>query len=208
MTNLESTEFNQLYCELSEKDKDIFKDITIRLLKVNFLLRRINSDMYLFILSHKDMFILFFQYINFDFIVREDKELAYIKSNDEKLSKNLTKNETLCLLILRLLYQRKIDEVSLSNDIEITIKELQDQLFAVGFDNSNNDRVKKSTLNEMLRTFKQHNIVYYNDQDTNLDNTIITIYPSIEVAMDFKEMEQILIRLESLSNGEDADLDA
>ena len=63
-------------------------------------------------------------------------------------------------------------------------------------------------LNDMLRTFKQHNIVYYNDQDTNLDNTIITIYPSIEVAMDFKEMEQILIRLESLSNGEEADLDA
>lgn len=207
MTNLESAEFNQLYCELSSKDKDIFKDITIRLLKVNFLLRRINSEMYLFILSHKDMFILFFQYINFDFIVREDKELAYIKSNDEKLSKNLTKNETICLLVLRLLYQRKIDEVSLSNDIEITIKELQDQLFAVGFD-SNNDRVKKSILNDMLRTFKQHNIVYYNDQDTNLDNTIITIYPSIEVAMDFKEMEQILIRLESLSNGEEADLDA
>lgn len=207
MTNLESAEFNQLYCELSSKDKDIFKDITIRLLKVNFLLRRINSEMYLFILSHKDMFILFFQYINFDFIVREDKELAYIKSNDEKLSKNLTKNETICLLVLRLLYQRKIDEVSLSNDIEITVKELQDQLFAVGFD-SNNDRVKKSILNDMLRTFKQHNIVYYNDQDTNLDNTIITIYPSIEVAMDFKEMEQILIRLESLSNGEEADLDA
>ena len=207
MTNLESAEFNQLYCELSSKDKDIFKDITIRLLKVNFLLRRINSEMYLFILSHKDMFILFFQYINFDFIVREDKELAYIKSNDEKLSKNLTKNETICLLVLRLLYQRKIDEVSLSNDIEITIKELQDQLFAVGFD-SNNDRVKKSILNDMLRTFKQHNIEYYNDQDTNLDNTIITIYPSIEVAMDFKEMEQILIRLESLSNGEEADLDA
>ena len=153
------------------------------------------------------MFILFFQYINFDFIVREDKELVYIKSNDEKLSKNLTKNETICLLILRLLYQRKIDEVSLSNDIEITIKELQDQLFAIGFD-SNNDRVKKSILNDMLKTFKQHNIVYYNDQDTNLDNTIITIYPSIEVAMDFKEMEQILIRLESFSNGEEADLDA
>ncbi len=207
MTNLESTEFNQLYCELSTKDKDIFKDITIRLLKVNFLLRKINSEMYLFILSHKDMFILFFQYINFDFIVREDKELVYIKSNDEKLSKNLTKNETICLLILRLLYQRKIDEVSLSNDIEITIKELQDQLFAIGFD-SNNDRVKKSILNDMLKTFKQHNIVYYNDQDTNLDNTIITIYPSIEVAMDFKEMEQILIRLESFSNGEEADLDA
>ncbi len=205
MTNLESSEFNRLYCELSERDKDIFKDITIRLLKVNFLLRRINNDMYLFVLSHKDMFSLFFEYVNFDFILREDKELAYIKSNDEKLSKNLNRNETLCLLVLRLLYQKKIDEVSLSDDIEITINELQNQLFAVGFEGAANDRVKKSTLNEMLRVFKQHNIVFYNEKEINMDNTIIQIYPSIEVAMDFKEMAEIVNRLDMLKGGEEAD---
>lgn len=205
MTNLESTEFNRLYCELTEKDKEIFKDITIRLLKVNFLLRKLNQPMYLFILSHKEMFLLFFEYINFDFILREDKELAYIKSNDEKLSKNLNRNETLCLLILRLLYQKKIDEVSLSDDVEITIKELQDQLFAVGFDGTSNDRVKKSTLSEMLKVFKQHNIVYYNEKEIIMDNSIIQIYPSIEVAMDFKEMSDIINRLEMLKGGEETD---
>lgn len=205
MTNLESTEFNRLYCELSERDKETFKDITIRLLKVNFLLRKLNQPMYLYILSHKEMFSLFFEYINFDFILREDKELAYIKSNDEKLSKNLNRNETLCLLVLRLLYQKKIDEVSLSDDIEITIKELQDQLFAVGFDGASNDRVKKSTLNDMLRVFKQHNIVYYREKDIIMDNSIIQIYPSIEVAMDFKEMTEVVNRLDMLKGGEEID---
>lgn len=205
MTNLESTEFNRLYCELSERDKETFKDITIRLLKVNFLLRKLNQPMYLYILSHKEMFSLFFEYINFDFILREDKELAYIKSNDEKLSKNLNRNETLCLLVLRLLYQKKIDEVSLSDDIEITIKELQDQLFAVGFDGASNDRVKKSTLNDMLRVFKQHNIVYYSEKDIIMDNSIIQIYPSIEVAMDFKEMTEVVNRLDMLKGGEEID---
>lgn len=205
MTNLESTEFNRLYCELSERDKETFKDITIRLLKVNFLLRKLNQPMYLYILSHKEMFSLFFEYINFDFILREDKELAYIKSNDEKLSKNLNRNETLCLLVLRLLYQKKIDEVSLSDDIEITIKELQDQLFAVGFDGASNDRVKKSTLNDMLRVFKQHNIVYYSEKDIIMDNSIIQIYPSIEVAMDFKEMTEVVNRLDMIKGGEEID---
>lgn len=205
MTNLESTEFNRLYCELSERDKETFKDITIRLLKVNFLLRKLNQPMYLYILSHKEMFSLFFEYINFDFILREDKELAYIKSNDEKLSKNLNRNETLCLLVLRLLYQKKIDEVSLSDDIEITIKELQDQLFAVGFDGASNDRVKKSTLNDMLRVFKQHNIVYYSEKDIIMDNSIIQIYPSIEVAMDFKEIREVVNRLDMLKGGEEID---
>ena len=69
MTNLDSTNFNRLYCELSDRDKNTFKDIVIRLLKVNFLLRKINSETYSFILSHKEMFYLFFQYLNFDFFI-------------------------------------------------------------------------------------------------------------------------------------------
>ena len=168
-------------------------------------MRRINNEMYLFILSHKEMLSLFFEYINFEFILREDKELAYIKSHDEKLSKNLNRNETLCLLVLRLLYQKKIDEISLSDEIEITIKELQDQLFAVGFEGVANDRVKKGTLNEMLRIFKRHNIVFYNEKEIILDNAVIQIYPSIEVAMDFKEMAEIVNRLDMLKGGEEAD---
>ena len=179
MTNLDSTNFNRLYCELSDRDKNTFKDIVIRLLKVNFLLRKINSETYSFILSHKEMFYLFFQYLNFDFFIREDKELVYIKSDDEKLSKSLNRNETLCLLVLRILYQRKLDEVTLSDEIEITTKELQDQLFAIGFEGTANDRVKKSVLNELLRVFKQHNIIYYSEKDINLDSSWITIYPSI-----------------------------
>ena len=202
MTNRDSEAFNDLYCALTDKDKVIFKDLTIKLLKVNFILRKLNEEEYLFMLSHKDLFYLFFQYINFEFILRQDKELAYIKSDEENISKALSRNETLCLLVLRLLYQKKLDEVSLSDDIEITIKELQDQLFAVGFDNQSNDRIRKGTLNDMLRIFKQHKIVYYNEKETALDNTIITIYPSIEVAMDFKELSEIVNRLDLLKRGE------
>lgn len=204
MTNMDSNRFNSLYCSLSENEKNRFKDITIKLLKVNFLLRLNNNDNYLFIINHKELLSLFFEYINFEFIIREDKELAYIKSNDDTLINRINKNETLCLLVLRLLYQEKLDIVSLSDQIEITIKELQDKLFSVGFDNQNNDRVKKSTLIEMLKTFKQHNIIYYNG-DLSLDNTTIEIYPSIEVAMDFKQMNEVITRFEMLKGGEDSD---
>ena len=86
---------------------------------------------------------------------------------------------------------------------EITIKELQDQLFAIGFEGAANDRVKKSTLNELLRVFKQHNIIYYSEKDISLDNSCITIYPSIEVAMDFKDLSEIVSRLDSLKGGDD-----
>ena len=47
----------------------------------------------------------------------------------------------------------------------------------------------------MLRIFKRHNIVFYNEKEIILDNAVIQIYPSIEVAMDFKEMAEIVNRL-------------
>jgi hypothetical protein len=50
----------------------------------------------MFIIYHKELLTLFFEYMNFDFIIREDKELAYIKSNDDSLINRINKNETLC----------------------------------------------------------------------------------------------------------------
>lgn len=204
MTNNDSIRFNELYCRLSENNKNIFKDTTIKMLKVNFLLRTTDNDSYMFIINNKELFTLFFEYINFDFNIREDLELAYIKSNDETLINKINKNETLCLLVLSLMYIERKDEISLSDETEISIKEFQDKLFSVGFESQSNDRVKRSTLVEMLKTFRQHNIIYYKG-DLSLDDTIITIYPSIEVAMDFKQMDEVVNRLESLKGGDDSD---
>ena len=204
MTNVESMRFNELYCSLNEAEKTMMKNVTIKLLKVNFLLRKTNKEMYSYINNHKELLSLFFEYMNFDFNIREDKELVYIKSNDESLISNISKNETLALLVLRILYQKKVDEVSLADEVEITIAELQNELFSISFEQQANDRVKRNTLREMLLIFKQHNIIYYKD-DLALDDTVITIYPSIEVAMDFKDINEILTRYELLKGGDDID---
>ena len=204
MTNVESMRFNELYCSLSEAEKTMMKNVTIKLLKVNFLLRKTNKEMYSYINNHKELLSLFFEYMNFDFNIREDKELVYIKSNDESLISNISKNETLALLVLRILYQKKVDEVSLADEVEITIAELQNELFSISFEQQANDRVKRNTLREMLLIFKQHNIIYYKD-DLAFDDTIITIYPSIEVAMDFKDINEVLTRYELLKGGDDLD---
>ncbi|MCH5180173.1 MAG: DUF4194 domain-containing protein [Erysipelotrichales bacterium] len=204
MNNIDSTRFNELYCGLTENEKTTFKTFTIRMLKVNFMLQKTNNDLYIFALTHKELLSLFFEYISFDFNIRDDKGLIYIKTSDETVISRINKNETLCLLILRLVYQEKMEEVSLSDEVQITVKDLQDKLFAVGFESQSNDRVKKSTLSDMLKIFKQHNIVYYSE-DLSLDNTRIEIYPSIEVTMDFKQLEEISNRLEMLKGGDASD---
>lgn len=201
MTNRECNEFNNLYCSLSEEEKRMFSDVTMKLLKVNFILKVTSAEIYMFICNNKEVLSYFFSFMNFDFIVRQDKELAYIKSFDDKSISKINKNETICLLTLRLLYQEKLSEVSLSDDVEVTVNELQDKFFSVGF-NGVAEKVKKTMFADMLRTFKQHNIIYYRD-DLSLDNTRILIYPSIEVVMDFKEIDEVIKKLESFEGGDD-----
>ena len=201
MINKECNEFNNLYCSLSEEERRFFSDVTMKLLKVNFILKLTNAEIYMFICNNEEILKLFFSFMNFEFVLRKDKELAYIKSLEDKLISRINKNETICLLTLRLLYQEKLSEVSLSDDIEVTVKELQDKLFSVGFSGTN-EKLRKTIFTDMLRIFKQHNIVYYRD-DLSLDNTRISIYPSIEVVMDFKEIDEVIKKLESFEGGEE-----
>lgn len=205
MTNIECNLFNEKYCSLSELERTTFKNITIQLLKLNFILRINNKDSYEFLVKHKELMSLFFAFMNFDFIVKESKELVYIKSCDDSAIMRVNKNETIALLVLRLLYQEHLEEVRLDDEINVTVKELQDKLFAISFKEMTNDRVKKSTLNDMLRIFKQHNIIYYKEKDLSLDDTLITIYPSIEVVMDFKQINEIVARLDSLVKVDEED---
>ena len=198
MTNIECNLFNEKYCSLSELERTIFKNLTIQLLKLNFILRVNNKDSYEFLIKHSELMKLFFSFINFDFIIKESKELVYIKSCDDSALMRVNKNETIALLVLRLIYQEHLEEVRLDDEINVTVKELQDKLFAISFKEMTNDRVKKSTLNDMLRIFKQHNIIYYKEKDLYLEDTLITIYPSIEVVMDFKQINEIVTRLDSL----------
>ena len=201
MTNRECNEFNSLYCALSEEGKRFFSEVTMKLLKLNFILKVNNAEAYMFICNNVDILNHFFSFMNFEFIHRADKDLAYIKAIDGKPISKLNKNETICLLTLRLLYQEKSSEVSLSDDIEVTVKELQDKLFSVGF-NGVSEKIKKTLFSDMLRTFKQHNIIYYKD-DFSLDDNRIIIYPSIEVVMDFKEIDEVITKIESFEGGED-----
>lgn len=198
MTNNQSNEFNNLYVALTDKEKDMFSDITLRLIKVNFIIKERLEDQYMFILTNKELFKLFFMYMNFDFYLLEHKELAYIKT--ESSINRISANETKYLLVLRLLYQlRVVDTSVLTNEIKVSeFKEKLTDLFNIIIKNNNE-------LNTTLRYFKAHNIIYYK-KELN-DDDFIKIYPSIEFVFDFRKFDEILIKIESFKGGDDNEVD-
>ena len=66
------------------------------------------------------------------------------------------KNESVILLLLRRFYYQKMQEVSLLDNITITLQQLHDAINATGiFDK----RINKSELKEVFRVLKRYNII-------------------------------------------------
>ena len=97
------------------------------------------------------------------------------------------KNESVILLLLRRFYYQKMQEVSLLDNITITLQQLHDAINATGiFDK----RINKSELKEVFRVLKRYNIIDVTGNSDD-DNAVIIIYPTITYVLPVERLEQI-----------------
>ncbi len=195
--------FTEQYKKLTEHDIFIFETVTKEIIKTGFIVNNISktySDYYNFIFKHPLLFQSFFNIMGFDFYDQRDKDLYYIKDQDNTYVRSINKNETIILLALRVLYEEQKETATL--DLAVTIKyaDLNQKLLDINYEHVRKDRALISYVNEGLRFLRDHNIIRY---DSSLeDNTIITIYPSIELILDFKKIDEIIKRKRALLGGE------
>lgn len=205
MTDLENKEFSSDYSDLTTEKRERFSRIVRKILSVNFIVKALNHDDYVFINNNVSLFTSFFKYMDFEFYVDNIREIAYYKTDDETIGSRLNKNETIILLCLRKLYQAKLEEVSLDNEIYVSSNELNLMLSSVGFIDGFRERSKNQVLMDALRKFRNHGLIDYKVKDIAINEGYITIYSSIEVATDFRNLQEITARLDALSKGGEAD---
>lgn len=80
-----------------------------------------------------------------------------------------------------------MQEVSLLDNITITLQQLHDAINATGiFDK----RINKSELKEVFRVLKRYNIIDVTGNSDD-DNAVIIIYPTITYVLPVERLEQI-----------------
>lgn len=203
MTDLENKGFSNDYSDLTTDKRNEFSKIVRKLLNVNFIVKALNPTEYQFIHQNVSLFTIFFKYMDFDFYLDTTREIAYYKTTDDNIGSRLNKNETIILLVLRKLYQVKLEEVSLDNEIYITTNELHAMLSSVGYAEMAKEKAKISVLMDALRKFRNHGLIDFKAKDIMVNEGYITIYSSIEVATDFKDLVEITSRLDALSKAGD-----
>ncbi len=196
--------FINLYNELNSTEKDEFSRIANKLLSICFLTKKKdeNKKDYYFIQQHQTLFSEYFEFINWELEIDEGFGVIHLNNKQDTNRLNFKLNESIILLILRLLFQEKIQELSLSNQVVIRIEEVHNRYDALEI---REKKLDKTTIRNAIRLFKRFNLVEPLDSDYALGDTRLIIYPSILLAVKVDDIAKVYDKLNSYKRRGDTD---
>ncbi|NLL68636.1 MAG: DUF4194 domain-containing protein [Acholeplasmataceae bacterium] len=187
--------FNEEYTNLKEGEKTEFSRIVNKMLQVNFITKRRSPDAndYRMILAFKEVFEAFFALIDFELIIKREDEVVFIKNEAVYNHLRLRKADSVLLLVTRILYQRKMDYITLDEDVQIFLYEIHDELTRIGY--LDNKRITKNDLKPALQMMRGYNIIDYIDSNLS-DDARIKIYPTILYVTDLDGIKGVIDKLD------------
>src|SRR5690554_6847941 len=193
---------NEEFVVLKEAEKTVFSRIVNKLLQVNFITRKRIADAndYSFLLAYKEIFEAYFCLSDFELIIERHEEVLYIKNISNFNHLRLKKAESILLLVIRMIYQSKMDVITLDENVEIYLSEIHDELAKIGY--LDNKRMTKETLKPSLQLLRNYNIIDYMDRRLN-DDARIKIYPTILFVVKTNSIKDLLDHLDDYVGGAD-----
>jgi hypothetical protein len=187
--------------ELSSSEFERFKTAVQILASKTFIIRGIDKEreLYDFTIRNIKLFEAWFSCM--DVILVRDESLgviAYRGSGSTRL--HFSKDEICAVLVLRLLYEDKKFEVSLTKFPVISVRDFQDKFNAM-----TGDDIKKTALIKVLTRLSSCKLISVESNDYADPEAVIQLYPSIPMSIDRNALEIAVTALESKSSIETAE---
>lgn len=193
------------YQELNIREKEDFKRVCNYLLSHSLLTRykENNKKDYYFVENNILAINEYFEILGFEVELNKNLKSAQLINKFGRNKLQFVLFESITLLILRILYQEKMQDLSLSEHVVIEVEELQNKFIALGF----KDRLMdKTSLKGTLGKFKRFNIIETLDRDVTLGDSRVIIYPTIQMLVRSENIDIIYEKLQSYkSKGGDDD---
>lgn len=197
--------FYQQYLQLNEKSQKIFSRLVNKLLNVNFLTQQKENELedYYFITNHLELFKAYFSFMDCELIFDINNRVIALYNNQDSNRLNLNLNQSIILLILRLLYNEKSEEISIIDKLTITLKDIHEMFLSTGLKDR---RISKTELKSILSLFKRFNLLDFIDKNVEEDNTRLILYPTLLYAIKLDNISKIYDKLLSYrKQGEDSE---
>ncbi len=180
--------------------KTQFKDTANKLLSQTFLSRdkRDNKEAYYFLMSYKDLFDEFFSILGYELTL--DIQMGSVMLSGANLSSSLRlkRDESIILLILRLLYHEKMKETSLNENIVASVSDIHEKYDYLQIKR----KLNKTDLVNALRIFRRYNLIEASGDLANAQSKII-ILPTILYAIKTEDINEVFNTINKMSSEEE-----
>ena len=189
--------------DLSGDEFERFKTALHVLTSKTFIIRGIDKEreLYDFTIRNISIFEAWFSCMDAS-LVRDESlgVIAFRGSGNTRLF--FSKDEICAVLVLRLIYEDKRLEVSLTKFPVISVRDFQDKYNAM-----TGDEIKKTALINVLRRLSSCKLISVESHDYADPDGIIQLYPSIPMSIDRNALDEALAVMESREGADESAAD-
>ncbi len=191
----------QEHMGLSSKEQEQFAHVCNQLLSHTFILRslytkdrgRIRNPDYTFVTAHFEVLYQYFALIRWQLFQEDHNGYCYIINDDGTNRLQLSKEETALFLCLRLIYDEKLQDLGMGQDVIITVQDLLDKLITdFGIMKSYS---KQKTLAQ-LAVAEKYRVIQRIKSALNSTEAMFAIMPSILTAVPSGRIHALVQSLE------------
>jgi hypothetical protein len=187
--------------DLSNEDFELFREALHILTSKTFIIRGIEKerDLYNFTVRNAALFGAWFSCMDASLV--RDEGLGVIAFRGQGNTRlRLSREEICAVLALRLLYEDKKLEVSLTAFPVLTIMDFQQKYNAM-----TGEEIKKTALVNILRRLSSCKLIAVDSQDYADPDGLIRLYPSIPLSMDRNALDEAVAFLRGKDDGKDGE---
>jgi hypothetical protein len=168
-----------LILEYDDRDRDLFRTAVHKLFSTSFILRGVKDEeeLYSFVVRNRDAFDAYCECAGWT--LRIDETLGVISWKGPAPARwLLSKDETVFLVVVRLVYEEKRNEISLFEYPVSTVADIHQK-----YSDLTGNHLKKTRLVDVLRRLASLKLIRPVGVDIGADTQVV-LYPSVALALD------------------------
>ena len=188
--------------KMTTTQQEQFKDTANKLLLCTFLSRdkKDNNEAYYFLMSYKQVFDEFFKILGYEITLDMPTGSVMLSGANAQTTLKLRRDESLVLLILRLLYHEKMKDTSLNENIVCAVSDIHEKYDYLEI----KKKLNKTDLISSLRLFRRYNLIEVTDDLTSSACKIV-ILPTILMAIKSEDITEVFNTINKINQEEAAE---
>lgn len=187
------------YEKMNVTQQNQFRDTANKLLANTFLCRdkKDNRESYYFLMSYKEVFDEFFKILGYEITLDTASGCVMLSGGTASVTLKLKRDESIILLILRLLYHEKMKDASLNDNIICMAGDIHNKYDYLEIKR----KLNKTDLISAIRLFRRYNLIEVTG-DITTSTCRIVILPTILMAIQTEDINEVYQTINRISQEE------